>query len=450
MNALGHRRQSSSLLAAPRSVAVATAIFLYVVSGQVLDTRDPLSSAMSWHVYFQMVAFLLALTVAASLYLGGRISKPVPTSAVLFAAVGILAIVSSARSFWPFFSVVKTVMYLLVVGFALVMYRVTTPAQILRNAYYSIVIVFIIAIVLGLLAPASYPLTAIAEENNRWRVTLFSYENGDFASLTGLAMLIGGLAPIRASAWSQIFLAVLTVASGSKTCVLALVLLFALKLLITSPRHQLTAVACAIGVVATGFLFLVSIQAVSPPHIAGYLERFYGSDLQDEALTLTGRLQLWSDAMPMFYSAAALGYGFDGAREQLLLLAPWAGQSHNGLFEIALAAGGAGLLLFIIGWAVAFARGSSLDAGTNPWMIHAFLLLTAFVGPILTMFQAFGVFLVIILEAWALQASTSPERASAGWPRAALNARLGISRRPHRGSSPVQGYRRTPQLHPSE
>jgi len=43
---------------------VATAIFLYVVSGQVLDTRDPLSSSMSWHVYFQMVAFLLALAVA--------------------------------------------------------------------------------------------------------------------------------------------------------------------------------------------------------------------------------------------------------------------------------------------------------------------------------------------------------------------------------------------------
>ena len=72
----------------------------------------------------------------------------------------------------------------------------------------------------------------------------------------------------------------------------------------------------------------------------------------DQLTGLTGRVELWRAALPMFFERPALGYGYHGARPILLRYASWAGYTHNAYLQTLLDLGLAGALLVwpVVGW----------------------------------------------------------------------------------------------------
>jgi O-antigen ligase len=131
------------------------------------------------------------------------------------------------------------------------------------------------------------------------------------------------------------------------------------------------------------------------------LELFYGRGaLEQSPWELSGRVELWNAAAATFERAIFLGFGLDGARDQLLRAMPWAGEAHNAFLELLLAAGGSGLLCFLAGWMSAIRPTLNSQSRRSALPIHCFLLAVATTGPSLMLSQYLGVFLIICLRYW--------------------------------------------------
>src|ERR1035437_8690022 len=202
-----------------RWLAVAT--FCYLLSGQALGTRDQLGTSLGWHVYAELSLFLASVTIAWAVWAIHGVSPRPSNSLWLFLALGLLALFSSVRSFWPPLSIVKGCMFCLVLLLAELLCNTFSSAAILRATYYGIVSVFSVAILIGLALPDTYPLRVIDESGSQ-RLALFTYIHGDLAYMAGLGVFIGRLPAVRARWYFQAFLAGLTVAGGSRVCACAL------------------------------------------------------------------------------------------------------------------------------------------------------------------------------------------------------------------------------------
>jgi O-antigen ligase len=138
------------------------------------------------------------------------------------------------------------------------------------------------------------------------------------------------------------------------------------------------------------------------------LQRLYGSQLLQESRSLNGRTELWEIVSIAWERCLLFGFGFDGARDQILRLIPWAGQSHNGFLEFFLSTGMPGLVAFLAGWISAVRTGLSSPFGRAAVPVYCYLLIVANAGPIFTMFQCYGLFMILALHYWVRQ--PAPER----------------------------------------
>jgi hypothetical protein len=106
-----------------------------------------------------------------------------------------------------------------------------------------------------------------------------------------------------------------------------------------------------------------------------------------------------------------IGFGFDGERQMLLTKMWWAGQSHNACLEVFLATGVLGATAFVVGWILAI--WGSLSAvrggGIAALPVHCFLVIASFAGPVITLFQSFGLFVVLCLHYWVEEANAQAE-----------------------------------------
>ena len=101
---------------------------------------------------------------------------------------------------------------------------------------------------------------------------------------------------------------------------------------------------------AAAFIVLLSLGAGSQSNpFAKQAEWVYGTHVAGEVGNLDGRLALWTASLNLLQNAQALGYGFEGAREVMLSVASWSGNSHNGYLELALSAGLVGFVCFLWG-----------------------------------------------------------------------------------------------------
>lgn len=376
-------------------------IFCYLLSGQALASRDPIGESVDWHIYVQVMLFFASICIAAGYWVrNGR--RPHPSPYVWWlVAFGSLAMVSSFRSFWPPLSVVKGCIFLLVVLFGEMVCNTFPPAVILRNTYYAIILLFATALLTGIAMPSTYPLL-VHNVVGRQRLALFTDDFGDFAYLAGMGFFIGRVSAVRAAWYFQLFLVVLTLASGSRSCTCALIFIVIATRLLKSGDFRLTAVKGATVVIVAASLLLFQNSTTS---LAGILDNrlqgFYGSTaLAESPWQLSGRLELWEAAAGIFKRSIFLGFGFDGTRNQLLRIFPWAGGAHNAFLELLLTAGGVGLLAFIVAIAsvVRTCFGSAETRSTLP--IFCFLLIVASTGHSFTMFRDFGVFLAICVQHW--------------------------------------------------
>lgn len=309
---------------------------------------------------------------------------------------------SSVRSFWPLLSIVKGCLFLFVIFLVELLCSTFPPAAVLRATYYGTVTIFISAILIGLLLPGLYPLTVL--ESGRHRLALFAYTHGDFAYMTGLSVFVGRLPAVRAPWYFQLFLAALTIASGSRACAIALLVIWAALQLFRARDFRLKlGISVLSGAAVTMLLLLTTSGAWSlGTSVHGSLQEFYGARaLEQSPWQLSGRVQLWEAAAGTFGKSILLGFGFDGARDQLLRSMPWAGGAHNAFLQLLLTAGGAGLMCFLAGWIFAIRSNFKRRAGRSALAVHCFLLMVAIAGPSFTMNQCFGVFLVLCLRNWS-------------------------------------------------
>jgi len=382
-----------------RWLAVAT--FCYLLSGQALDSRDPLGSSLAWNAYAELALFLVSVTIAWVTWgMRGVVARP-SNSLWLFLTLGFLALFSSFRSYWPALSIAKGCLFCLVLLLAELLRNTFSPGAILRSIYYGIVSVFIVAILMGIAFPDTHPLTVIGP-SGRQRLALFAYTSGDFAHMTGLGFFIGRLPVVRARWYFQAFLVALTVASGSRACTFALFVIWAAIQLCRAMdfRLRIGIVAAGAGAVVLALILAFNAYSGFGAGINHGLQAFYMSDLEQSPWELDGRVELWKDAAGVFGNSVLLGFGFDGARDQLLRILPWSSQAHNGFLDLLLAAGGAGLISFLAGWISAIRSCFKSNTGRSALAIHCFLLIVAIISPAFTLYQYFSVFLILCLYYW--------------------------------------------------
>jgi O-antigen ligase len=375
------------------------AIFCYLLSGQALGTRDQLGTSLDWHVYEQLSLFLVSVTIAWAVWATRGVSPRPSNSLWLFLTLGLAALFSSVRSFWPALSIVKGCMFCLVLLLAELLCNTFSSAAILRAIYYGIVSVFTVAILVGMAFPDTYPLRVI-DESGRQHLALFTYIHGDLGYMAGLGVFIGRLPAVRTRWYFQVFLAGLTIASGSRVCACALIVVWA-AIQLCGARDFPLRISAMGGAVAFLLLLGNSGSWDFGASIHDSLQAIYGRySLAQSPLALDGRVELWKDAAGVFRNSFLLGFGFDGARDQLLRLLPWSSQAHNGFLDLLLAAGGAGLISFLAGWISAIRNCFKSKTGRSALAIHCFLLIVAITSPIFTLNQYFSVFLILCLHYW--------------------------------------------------
>jgi O-antigen ligase len=382
-----------------RWLAVAT--FCYLLSGQALGSRDPLGTSLGWNAYAELALFLVSVTIAWAIWaMHGVVARP-PNSLWLFLTLGFIALVSSVRSYWPALSIAKGCLFCVVLLLAELLCNTFSPGAILRSIYYGIVSVFIVAILMGIAFPGTYPLT-VTGASGRERLALFIYTSGDSAPMTGLGVFIGRLPAVRARWYFQAFLVVLTVASGSRACTCALIVIWAAIQLCRAMDFRLRIGIVAAGAVAVVLALILASNAYSGFGAGIYhsVQAFYVSDVEQSPWELDGRVELWKDAAGVFGNSVLVGFGFDGARDQIFRLRPWSGQAHNGFLDLLLAAGGAGLISFLAGWISAVRKCFKSKTGRSALAIHCFLLIVAIISPTFTLNQYFSVFLILCLHYW--------------------------------------------------
>jgi O-antigen ligase len=377
-------------------------ILCYLFSGQALDVRDPLGHSLGWHIYAQLILFGFSLVAAMILWRkSGRALKQSPPL-VGFAIFGAMVVISSVRSFWPPLSLVKGVMFCLVLLLAEMLCATFDSVRILRSIYHGTIVVFGIALVMGLLLPDQYPLI-LSPELERQRLALFSYQHGDFAYMTGMGVFLGRLPQVRGRWYCQLFLLVLTIASGSRSCAVAVCAVWAAaKLYEIESTNLRVAASCAFAAIAVLAVFGVESGAFAGigGEVYERLAGFYGSGaLEQSPAELSGRLELWTAAAGIFQQCVLVGFGFDGARDQLVRLEAWAGGPHNGVFELLLAGGLPATMAFLAGWLSAIRSSFKWKDGRSQLALHAFLLAVAGTGPSFTAFQALAVLLFICMSA---------------------------------------------------
>ncbi len=380
------------------------AVFFYLLSGQPLGFRDPTGTSLAWYIYVELALFVVSVTIAAVEWRRYGVALNPSTSFWLFFTFGLLALLFSFRSFWPPLSIVQGCLFCGALILAELLCTTFSPPAVLRATYYGVVSLFIVAILTAIVFPSAYPLS-LGTESDRHRLVLFENINGEFAYMTGLAVFIGRLPAVRASWYFQLFLVVLTIASGSRASTAALIIIWlAVQLYEARHRGRLLAICTTVGVsIAVGAALGAHLFSGFAAIIHRGLQPFYGSEaLSQSGWELSGRVQLWDAAAGTFANSMFAGFGFAGARDQLLRAMDWAGGAHNGFLELLLTAGGAGLLSFLAGWFYAIRSSFGSRTGRSSLAIHCFLLVTAIAAPSFTMFRYFGVFVILCTHYWAV------------------------------------------------
>lgn len=395
-------RTGSSLLAQ----WIAVSVFCYLLSGQALASRDPLGPSLAWNAYAELALFMVSIVIAGGLWAVQGIVRRPPSSVWLFAIVGILALLSSVRSFWPALSAAKACLFFLVLVLAELLCSAFSPAAILRAIYWGIVSVFIVGILLGIAFPHNFPMI-VDDPSGRHRLCLFVYVSGDYSLMTGVGFLLGRLPNVRGRWYCQAFLLGLTVASGTRATTAAVLVIWTASQIRGDKAFRLRIAIAALFIAAVALVFMSGGDSRVSTAAKHGLVTFYGNDtVQQSPWELDGRVELWKAAGPTIDKCAVLGFGFDGARDQLFRVVSWSGVVHNGFLDFLLTAGGTGLIVFLVGWLSAIRSALRTHIGRSTLAIHWFLAIVGITGEVFMSNQYFGVFLIICFHNWTRSLDT--------------------------------------------
>lgn len=306
-----------------------------------------------------------------------------------------------------------------------------SPGEQLRLLAWALGISAWLSLLFALLLP-SYGISSEAAFQGDWR-GIFDHKNslGSSMALSSLAFLILSFTS-RGYRWIiwptlAISLALLWL-SDSKT---ALVVLVALLLL--WPLYQVMRWRHTLVVPLMIVLVLVSTGVVA------LIARYTGTILSTLGRnpTLTGRTELWSALLDMIQAHPWLGYGYsafwlgwEGPSAQIWLrTGSEVPAADNSYLELLLSVGYVGLILFVLGFVMVFARTVSYALRTRraeglwPLLFVTFLLFYSFTE---------SVFLIQNDLFWILYVATALSTFTGSHAR-----RGGLPRVPHQDPSPV-------------
>jgi O-antigen ligase len=392
---------SSSWIAANRTRLATVAGFLYAVSMQKYATRDPLSANVGFQGIIEILSVIGAFSCILAASVKARREYRTSAASVCFFAFSLLTLASSWRSYSPALSFVKGALLLIVLATGYLASQAGLGRQFLLSIYRNYATLLVVGFVIGVLLPNQYPLFSVDDYSGRTKLSLFATHPGVTSECCGVLILLAPLLDPKPR-WISLFVLVsVNFLAGEKVATGALVALLVIRFLWGQERLGRTALITAtamLGVVLTlwVFLFASSHAFDSLSHAATTV---YGTKMDTEMGSLNGRTNLWRGAIGIIGNSPLLGYGVDGARDMLLRLEPWSGQSHNGFIEVALESGLFGLCFFVTG--VMCVLNACLRAGRafriSALPLLAYLLLIACVGSIFNTPLNFGVLLLLCL-----------------------------------------------------
>jgi O-antigen ligase len=344
-------------------VMIRTGFFLVLVAGTKFRVRDPLASMQSQadeQVFFELAVYAVIGLVTALVALGLPKNKLRLTGMELL-LVGYVSIVILSAIWSPTstFSFVRGAQIAVLLLYTFVIIRAIGP-DLAWNALTTSLLVFSILFALIGLAMLGPDLTAAVRSRFGWFST-HPIQVGSFAALACLPIIAGYLFSARSISISRrstrvasvVFLTAILLITQSRGPLLAFVVAVAALIMIRS----LGGTAAALGIVLVSTLALVLLNL--PSGAIGFVDAlansgigpveflFRGQDV-DSFLSMTGRMDLWTEMVPAFFERPFLGYGYQVARIIGMEVAPWAGEAHNALLQSLIDVGLIGTLLLLI------------------------------------------------------------------------------------------------------
>lgn len=346
--------------------AMTLAPFLVLLADTKFRARDShaiLEGAVDGQIVFELamlgIAGLVALLALSQRPRGS--SPPHPTLTLLFVYAG-LAILSTFWSPIRSLTFVRGVELIVVVVVAWATVDVLGPRDAVRSLARVLPFFVLLASAMTVLLPGTVTYRLFQSAQGVPRFTWFAVHPGIAATVTALAVI--AVVPVftarktSGDLGSGAFLVAVVVAligvllaTRARSQLLALIL----TLLAMSARYRFRpssrlAVALLLGSAGIAFWIVVApwgmdsidVTRMTGPELASFMLR---GQTPSQFASLSGRLELWQSAWPLFLESPFLGNGYVASREALLAIVPWASYAHNGLMQSLLDLGMIGTLV---------------------------------------------------------------------------------------------------------
>jgi O-antigen ligase len=376
---------------------------LYALSLHKYVSRDPLSMQTGIQ---GVLEFALQVGAFVCVFLAARRARRqyAASSAILcFGAYGIFALASSWRSFNPPLSLTKASLLFAVLAIGYLTSQLGLETRLFQSIYWTYTASLAVGLVLGVVFPDHFPLWSIDDFTGRTRLSVFGTFPGTMGETAAYLILLAPLLFRRPHWVSRLFLFAMNFLAGGKMSTVILVLLLAVEYcckIRTGRSWRAVALVGCSSIAVCGCLYVTLVRGVDLSQwLSRSSELVYGHDVAGEAVSLDGRLDLWTGSLTMLIENPVLGYGFDGARQALMRIASWSGQSHNGILELGLAGGVLSVGIFLLGLAGVFRAclSSAPDLRRRSLLVFAYLIAISFTGITFNFPSYFGILVLTLL-----------------------------------------------------
>jgi exopolysaccharide production protein ExoQ len=354
------------------------------------DAMDAVNSVVDGQVILELALYALIGIMTLTIMYAIRFRWPrlTLTARLLLAFTGFTAI-SSLWSYAPMLTLVRAAQLATLVLLTIVTVTAFGASRVTRALTSSLIFYVLVCAALAAAFPAFRGTPTDPQRISRF--SWFSLHPITVAAYSGVALLLLVTGMMYAKEGLRrrwlgipevlyaIPLGVILVAANSRGPLFAVIATIALVV----AMKVLRPITATIAVAAT-LLGVLAFNA-SGMTIDSLLVNFSNgnSPLQQVVLrgqtpqefeSLTGRTELWTELVPLYWERPITGFGYQASRQLVLEARPWAGHAHNGLIETMLDLGIVGtLLLWIPVLGVLFLRRGAAGDREREWLRITFV-----------------------------------------------------------------------------
>jgi exopolysaccharide production protein ExoQ len=338
---------------------------LILIAGTKFRLRDPAAS-LKMEIDAQIVMelgiyALLALIVFLALVARPQARRGLTALEMVGLAFVLLALISTIWSASPLLTLVRGVQLVLLYAIALVAWRVIGPRQAITALSASLLSYVLICAMLSLIFPA-WAQGGMVDGQGFARFSWFGVHPITAATYVGITLvLLISEAIFSPEGWSKqrfrlplwfymVPLAAILVAANSRGPLLSLAVTLGMLLPMRYFRPAVAVASIAAALIAfvlfmnfgDSLASLIRRGAYSQSRLS---QMVYRGTSGDDVMSMSGRVELWRDMVPLLHQRPLVGHGYQGGRPLLLRLRPWAGTAHNGLGQVLIDLGALGAVL---------------------------------------------------------------------------------------------------------